>query len=54
LSNLLVVLTVVALIALTVFARLETRKRDRIKRCVIEKTNGALEKHFKMLSERRT
>ena len=52
-SNLFVVLTVVTLIALTVSERLETRKRGRIKKCVIEKTNGVLEKHFKVLSEKR-
>ena len=52
-SNLFVVLTVVTLIALTISGGLETRKRDRIKKCVIEKTNGVLEKHFKVLSEKR-
>ena len=52
-SNLFVVLTVIALIALTVSGRLQTRKRDRIKRCVIEKTNSILEKNFEALSEKR-
>jgi hypothetical protein len=49
-----VVLTGVILTALTVSAWLETRKRDRIKRSVLEKTNAAIEKHFMTLAGTRT
>lgn len=42
------------LIALTVSNWLETRKRDRVKRSVLEKTNAAIEKRFTTLARIRT
>jgi hypothetical protein len=49
-----VVLTGVILIALRVSEWLETRRHDRIKRSVLEKTNAAIEKHFTTLAAKRT
>ena len=54
-SNLIVViLAAIALIVLSVSGALETRRRERVQRSVVEKTNSALEKHFKTLVEQRT
>ena len=49
-----VVLITVILIALAVSKALETSRRDRIYRSVIDKTNAALERHFAVLAEKRT
>ena len=49
-----VVLAGVILIASTVSAWLETRRRDRIKRSFLEKANAAIEKHFITLTGKRT
>jgi hypothetical protein len=49
-----IVLTGIILIALRVSERLETRRRDRIKRSVLEETNAAIEKQFTALATKRT
>jgi hypothetical protein len=54
-SNLFVALLItVILIALAVSKALETSRRDRIYRSVIDKTNAALERHSAALAEKRT
>jgi hypothetical protein len=55
LTNLFVVILVAAaLIGLIISGALETRRRGRIQRSVVEKINSALEKHFDALTEQRT
>jgi hypothetical protein len=49
-----VTLMAAALIGLIISGALETRRRERIQKGVVEKTNSALEKHFDALTEQRT
>ena len=44
-----VILVTVTLIVLSVSGSLETRRRERVQRSVVEKTNAALEKYVKEL-----
>jgi hypothetical protein len=43
-----------ALIGLIISAALETQRRERIQKSVVEKTNSALERHLKALTKQRT